>query len=149
MPILPSGLKLAISDRALFDHGGNWFQCPEGHFWYWTPDLKIMGPGPYQRNSEILQSAEHAPVPTSIEEVKKFVYVLECDENGDWGWEGEWLNEFPKFRKLSSEDAESWISWVESNDIQSYLLETIEKCKRLAELNSKACGFATFSSKPV
>jgi hypothetical protein len=89
MPELPSGLKLAISRDALFDHGGSWFECPDGHFWYWTPDEQTMVKGPYPLGVEILRSAVHAPVPTTVEEAKKYVYVHECADGEKWGWRGE------------------------------------------------------------
>ena len=76
MPTLPSGLHLGISRQALFDHGGNWFSCPDGSFWYWVPDPE-MGPGPFPEGTEIIQVAQHAPVPISREEAKKFIQVLE------------------------------------------------------------------------
>ena len=146
MPELPSGLKLAISRDALFDHGGNWFQCPEGHFWYWTPDEDIMGSGPYSLGSEILRSAVHAPVPATVEDVKKYIYVLECLDGENWGWRGEWLDQFPKFRTLTNEDRVVWNDWIESRDIQTYLKETIAECQRLSELNHTASDMARFTS---
>lgn len=57
MPLLPSGFKLEISRDALFDHGGNWFECPDGEFWYWAPDAQIMRPAPYELGSEIIRSS--------------------------------------------------------------------------------------------
>ncbi len=71
MPELPSGLKLIINRSALFDHGGNWFKCPPGHFWYWVPNEKINPPPFRTDRDEILQSAEYAPVPRNPEEVKR------------------------------------------------------------------------------
>ena len=146
MPILPSGLKLAISRDALFYHGGNWFNCPEGYFWYWMPDQEIMGAGPYTFGAEVLRSAVHAPVPKTIEAVKKYVYVLECEQGDKWGWRGEWLNLFPQFRVLSAEDQTAWDDWVASDSIQSYLEETMFECQKLADLSIVATGMATFVS---
>lgn len=146
MPLLPSGLKLAISRDALFDHGGNWFGCPSGHFWYWAADAQIMGPGPYELCSEILRSAEHAPAPSSIEGVKKFIYILECEDDEKWGWRGEWLEQFPQYRILSPEDQLVWNAWVESEEIQEFLLETLQICGRLANESRSASGFAVFTS---
>ena len=146
MPLLPSGLKLAISRDALFDHGGNWFNCPDGHFWYWIPDEQIMGSGPYPLGSEIIRSAEHAPVPTSVEEAKRYIYVLECEEDEKWGWRGEWLDQFPKYRSLSAKDRAVWDDWVASDGIQEYLEETITECRRLAEVSRIASGMPRFSS---
>ena len=146
MPVLPSGLKLAISRDALIDHGGNWFACPDGHFWYWAPDAQIVGPAPYRLGSEIIRSAEHAPAPSAIEEVGKFIYVLECESDEKWGWRGEWLDNFPTFRTLSPEDRAAWAEWVESEEIQKYLLETVQICERLAQESRSASGMAVFIS---
>ena len=104
MPKLPSGIELAISKRALFDHGGNWFKCPDGHFWYWFPDPE-MGDPPFDANDEILQVALHAPVPKDREEAKHFVYVLELDRNqNEIHWRGEWLAWFPRYTELDARD---------------------------------------------
>jgi hypothetical protein len=146
MPLLPSGLKFAISRDALFYHGGNWFKCPEGHFWYWTADVDIMGPGPYCSEATILRSAVHAPVPATVEDVKKFVYVLEPAGGDQWGWRGEWLDQFPRYQTLTSEDRASWDEWVASSSIQSYLQETLTECHKLADLNCISSGMATFRS---
>lgn len=148
MPLLPSGLKFAISRDALFDHGGNWFNCPDGHFWYWAADPAIMGAGPYKLGQEIIRSAEHAPAPDTEEDVKKYIYVLECEENEKWGWRGEWLDKFPLYRTLSAEDKIAWSAWVESAEIQDYLRETVEICKRLVNDSKNASGIAVFSSSP-
>jgi hypothetical protein len=88
MPKLPSGKEFAIARTALFDHGGNWFDCPEGHFWYWIPDPDI-NPPPCDPDSAVMQAAEHAPVPETREEVKNFIQVLEMRPSGDFGWRGE------------------------------------------------------------
>jgi hypothetical protein len=146
MPLLPSGLKFAISRDALFDHGGNWFKCPDGHFWYWAADPEIMGPGPYKPGQEIIRSAEHAPAPKTIEEAKKYIYVLESEEDGKWGWRGEWLQQFPSYRTLSAEDVAAWSAWLESSDIQDYLRETVNICQRLADDSRRASGMSVFSS---
>jgi hypothetical protein len=146
MPQLPSGLMFAISSGALFDHGGNWFKCPDGHFWYWTPDEDIMGPGPYSTASQLLQSAAHAPVPITLEEAKKYVHVLESDNLENWSWRGEWLDQFPRFRTLSPEDRLAWDDWVAGNSTQLFLQETMLECQRLSRLNSIAKGMAMFSS---
>ncbi len=146
MLLLPSGLKLAISRDALFDHGGNWFKCTEGHFWYWTPDEQIMGDGPYPPDSEILCSAVHVPVPTTTAEAQKYIYVLECEDGRNWGWRGEWLDKFPRYRRLATEDKAAWANWIASDEVQEYLQETITECQKLADLGRMARGMARFSS---
>ena len=37
MPILPSGLKLALYVGHIMEPDRNWFRAPKGHFWYWSP----------------------------------------------------------------------------------------------------------------
>jgi hypothetical protein len=146
MPVLPSGLMFAISRDALFYHGGNWFKCPEAHFWYWIPDPDIMGSGPYSPTSTILRSAVHAQVPANVEDVKKFIHVLERVHEEKWGWRGEWLDQFPKYQTLTVEDQVAWDAWIASSNTLSYLQETLVECQKLADLNHAAVGMATFRS---
>ena len=146
MPVLPSGLMLAISRDALFYHGGNWFKCPEGHFWYWIPDPDIMGSGPYPPTATILRSAVHAPVPANVEDVKKFIHVLERVQEEKWGWRGEWLDQFPRYQTLTKEDRVAWDEWIGSTSIQSYRQETVVECQKLADLSHASAGMATFRS---
>jgi hypothetical protein len=147
MPQLPSGLKLAIHDGALFNPGGNWFHCPEGHFWYWMPDPQICQ-APFSQGEEILQKAEHAPVPLTIEDMKQFIHVLEIGEDGKNIWRGEWLSTFPQFTSLSDEDREAWNAWLDTEDIQQYLQDALKKCANLAKASANATGYATLHSAP-
>ena len=144
MPTLPSGLQFGISRQALFDHGGNWFSCPDGHFWYWVPDPEI-GPGPFSEGTEIIQVAQHAPVPMSPEETKKFIRVLEFIDDTNYVWRGEWLDTFPKFRSLCSEDMIAWKAWVDSKNTKEFLGTTIAECARLAEVSRNVSGHAILS----
>lgn len=141
MPKLPSGLSLAVSRHALFNHGGNWFSCPEGHFWYWEPAPEI-GPPPFDPESEIELVAKHAPVPRSREEAKQFIRVLEMRPDGKYGWRGELLNSFPKFFRLDENDASAWESWVKSPGTERFLDDTIEECKKLAKVSENVKGYA-------
>ena len=140
MPILPSGLQLALSRDAFFDHGGNWFDCPEGHFWYWAPDPD-MGPPPFDPDTEILQVAQPAPVPETREEVKQYVRVLEI-KDGLYGWRGEWLSYFPKYMDLAEQDLAAWEAWLNRPETETFLDDTIAKCQRLADLSQNARGYA-------
>jgi hypothetical protein len=142
LPQLPSGLNLAISRDALFDHGGNWFKCPDGHFWYWAPSPE-MGNPPFDPDREITQVAEHAPVPKNREEVKRFVRVLEMREDGKLGWRGEWLSSFPLYIELNTADIAAWNAWLSRPQTDLFLDETIAKCERLAETSRRAVGYAT------
>jgi hypothetical protein len=87
MPILPSGLNLAISRDALIDQGRNQFHCPAGHLWHWVIDPE-MGPPPFELGAEILQVQAHALAPTNRDEAKRFIRVLEMSDDGLYGWRG-------------------------------------------------------------
>jgi hypothetical protein len=145
MPTLPSGLRFGISRNALFDHGGNWFNCPDGYFWYWVPDVN-MGPGPFESGTEIVQVAQHAPTPKSRDEAKKFIHVLEFTDDTNYVWRGEWLDSFPRFQILSNDDIKVWNDWLNGPSGQDFLDKTIEECQRLAEVSRHSRGFAVVQS---
>ena len=144
MPTLPSGLTLALTRTALFDPGRNWFECPFGHFWYWTPDAAP----PWEANPVILQSAKHAPVPTNREEVKEFIHVEQIADDNELIWNGEWLATFPRFIHLDRADIAAWKAWLEREETYRFLDETIAACQRLAENSQGAQGFAVLHSRP-
>ena len=142
MPKLPSGIELAISKDALFDHGGNWFNCSDGHFWYWYPDPE-MGEPPFDTNNEILHIAQPAPVPKDREEAKRFVRVLEIvSAQEKYQWRGEWLAGFPHYTELDARDLDAWIDWLDTPKIAAFLDSVIEECERLAEVSRHAIGYA-------
>ena len=145
MPELPSGLTLALSRHALIDHGGNWFHCPEGHFWYWAPAPEV-GPPPYELGTEISTSPNHALVPKDREEVQRFIMVLEMTDDGVYGWSGELLATFPQYTDLDDQDLEAWKSWLNKPETDAFLDETIEGCQRLAEDSQKSAGLAKFTT---
>lgn len=144
MPQLPSGLQLAISRDALFDHGGNWFECPAGHFWYWGPSEE-MGEPPFSLEAEIMQKAEHAPAPRNREEAKRFLRVLEMRDDGKYGWRGEWLSGFPRYTELSNSDFAAWNAWLDRPETARFLDETVAECERLAEVSRRATGYAVLT----
>jgi len=142
MPKLPSGIELAISKDALFDHGGNWFNCPDGHFWHWFPDSE-MGDPPFDTNNEILLIAQHEPVPKDREEAKRFVHVLEINSDQEnYHWRGEWLAWFPRYTELKAGDLTAWIAWLDTPNVAAFLDNVIEECERLAEVSRHASGYA-------
>jgi hypothetical protein len=141
MPELPSGLQLAISRDALFDHGGNWFTCPDGHFWFWVPAPE-MGPPPFDLDAEIMQQAQHAPIPSSREEAKQYLRVLEMRPDGKYSWRGEWLSLFPRYTDLDDRDLAAWNEWINRPQTEQFLDATIEECRRLAEVSKNAKGYA-------
>ena len=148
MPTLPSGKQFAVSRDCIKDLGANWFNCPEGHFWYETPDCAI-NPPPYKKGTEILSDFKHAPVPESREEVKRYIKVLFLfDEGKQFYWRGDWLTDFPKPGDLNEEDLAAWNEWLDTPDISQFLDETIEVCRQKAEKAKQSVGSATFHSKP-
>lgn len=141
MPKLPSGLDLALSRYALFDHGGNWQACPPGHFWYWVAAPE-EGNAPFDPDrDEIMQIAEHAVVPKDREEAKRFVRVLEMRDDGKYGWRGEWLDRFPQFTPLDNRDRAAWNEWLARPEIARLLDEVVAECARLAEVSGRAQGY--------
>lgn len=145
MPELPSGLNFAITRDALFDHGGNWFNCPDGHFWFWVP-APVMGPPPYDINGEVETIAQHAPVPTNREEVKRFINVVEMNDAGLYSWGGEWLSLFPRYIDLDELDLAEWNVWISRPETIAFLDDTILECQRLAASSRRARGYAVVES---
>jgi hypothetical protein len=141
MPELPSGLTFYISRDALFDHGGNWFKCPDGHFWYWVAAPE-MGAPPYALNGEVSLKAEHAPVPRSRDEMKKFIRVLQKRPDGMAAWGGEWLADFPRYTEMGERDLAAWRTWLAEDKVDRFLDEAIAECERLAEVSRHATGYA-------
>jgi hypothetical protein len=139
MPELPSGANFAIDRSALFDHGGNWTKCPDGHFWYWNAAPE-MGLPPFDLDVEVSLMAEHAPVPTSRGDVECFVRVLEMNDDGLYSWCGEWLSSFPQYVELSQKDLAAWYAWINRPETDAFLEETIIECQRLVEVNRGAEG---------
>ena len=140
MPQLPSGLTLALFNGSLIEHEGNWFECPKDHFWFWKAAPE-MGPPPYDPHTEIMQIAEHAKAPSSRAQAKQFIRVLEMLENGNFGWRGEWLSDFPRYLTLDELDKIAWERWLNTPDTLAFLDQTIEKCSQLAELSQNAVGY--------
>jgi hypothetical protein len=141
MPQLPSGLNLALSRDGLFDHGGNWFACPDGHFWYWAAAPE-MGEPPFAADITVMRAAEHAPVPTDREQVAHFIYVLEMGADGQYTWRGEWLASFPRYIRLDDRDLTAWRAWLARREVDEFLDETIVRCAQLAEISRHAIGYA-------
>lgn len=143
MPELPSGLSLGIVPVDLFDHGGNWVECPDGHFWYWTPDPE-MAPPPYDinGNNKFLRDAKHALVPKTREEAKRFIKVIELNDSGVFGWRGELLHLFPQYTELNEEDLAAWNIWIKRPETDQFIDDFIIECQRLAEVCRHVRGYA-------
>jgi hypothetical protein len=143
MPTLPSGLRLALWNNALIEHDDNWFECPEGHFWY-SAAAPEMGSPLFAHDEEVWTTPAHAPVPRDREEAKKFVQILEMAEDGKGVWRGEWLADFPKYRTLSDADLVAWKAWLDRPETYRYLDEVIVRCSRLAKKARNVSGYALF-----
>jgi len=145
--ILPSGLELALSADAPFDHGGNWTRCPDGHFWYMAPAPET-GPPPFALDYEYLQMPQHAQAPKNRDDVKRFIRVVEKGSDGEFGWRGEWLSTFPQYTKLDAKDVAAWNEWIESEETNTFLDIAVAECQRVAEASRNARGYAVFFDRP-
>lgn len=141
MPILPSGLSVGLSREALFDGGQNWFGCPVGHFWYMRPDPEI-NVGPFIRGDQIFQNFEHAPVPRDIQEMKRYIRVVQFEDENRYYWPGDWLSDFPGFLKLDEKDLAAFQDWLALPARVRFLEKSIEHCRTLATRSQGANGFA-------
>lgn len=140
MPQLPSGLKIAISRHAILEPNREFFRCPEGNFWYQTPDLAINRP-PFPRGAQIIMDFAHAPVPASRDEVKQYIFVIVDGDGSGFHWDGQLLSEFPRPGQLDDTDREAWERWLASDSQQQFLDEAIEACRVQAEANRKNVGW--------
>lgn len=147
MPMLPSGLRLALDTRHIMEPTTNWFRAPEGHFWFWTPDASAGEP-PYEFGCDFLQDAVTAPVPRSVDEVMPFVRVLVILDGDQCYWRGESLADFPRFGDLAEADNAAWREWVAGESCQTFLARAIAKCRAQAEVNQRANGFAILHGSP-
>ena len=143
MPVLPSGLKLALLIDHIMEPDRNWFKAPENHFWLWTP-AKENRP-PFSPDQVWEQVPETAPIPSSREMMEKYVRVCIGLENGMMYWRGEMLSEFPKYGALSEEDSIEWRKWLETEKVGDFLDHAIEKCKIQAAINQDATGYVVLT----
>ena len=100
-----------------------------------------MGPPPYDLDKDFVCVADHALVPTSREEVKRFIRVIEIDDNSMYLWRGEWLSLFPHYIELDEHDLAAWNAWIDRPEIDQFLDDTITECQRLAEISRHARGY--------
>ena len=146
MPKLPSGMNLFISNMLALEPNINFFECPEGHFWYQTPDLAINKP-PFESGRQIILDFVHAPVPKDREEAKRYIQVLIGLEGDTYYWRGDKLSEFPSNGELDEADLAVWNEWLESESTREFLDETIDRCRIQAESNRHNSGVLTM--RPV
>lgn len=148
MPRLPSGLKVALSGDAVIVHDGNWFTCPEGHFWFERPDLKIS-PTPYGQDSLIIQDFVHAPVPKNREEALQYIRVLHADAQGIYFWRGEWLTDYLSPTDLDRSDTRAWRRWLRTRAVEKFIDYVISICADQAIQNRNNTGIAFFHNLSV
>lgn len=110
MPVLPSGLKLALLIDHIMEPDRNWFKAPANSFWLWVPAEE--NPPPFSPEQVWEQVPQTAPIPSSREMMEKYVRVCIGLENGMMYWRGEMLSEFPKYGTLSEQDSIEWREWL-------------------------------------
>ncbi|MEY2714178.1 MAG: hypothetical protein RIT24_521 [Planctomycetota bacterium] len=144
MPVLPSGRKFGISINHILEPGTQWFRCPEGHFWYRTPDLALNAP-PYHPEQEILCDVVHAPCPQTIDEMERFVEVIEDVGVNQTVPIGLTLDQSTCPEGWSAEDCAVWNEWRRSPRTLEFLERAMVKCRQQAEANVVLGGPVTFT----
>jgi tetratricopeptide (TPR) repeat protein len=148
MPLLPSGKNLYISRALILDPDPNFFNCPEGHFWYRTADT-LISPPPYPPGTQVVMGFAHAPVPKDREEVKKYIQVLIGLEGNAYYWRGDLLSDFPADGELDEADLAAWNEWLESEGTTDFLDGAIEMCRSQAESNVNNSGRLVVKGRPA
>ena len=147
MPKLSSGLCIGISRQRIMEPDLNWFKAPEGHFWYWGEDREEGISPPDARGEEVPLEARHAPIPTSVDEVKQYVVVFSGPSEDEMYWAGDYLSNFPTYTTVTSEDVEEFAAWIESERVQDSLRLAIEECRAQSVANREASGFVVIDQK--
>lgn len=140
MLTLPSGLVIALSRRHIMEPDKNWFRAPDDHFWYWTPAPDNQPPF---RPTDVWEAMpKNMPVPTSREEMAKYIHVVLGLPDGMMYWQGDFLSDFPYFMQLDETDLVAWREWANSDHVKTFLDETIQKCQAQAAINKECIGHA-------
>ena len=142
MPTLPSGRKFGITTSHILEPGTKWFECPEGHFWYQTPDLVLNAP-PFQPEQQIICDFVHAPCPTTPAEAERFVQVVEMYGDSQSCLTGMTLDKTDAPHGWSEDDCEAWTAWRTSPEVIQYLERAIVMCRAQAEANKRNHGPVT------
>lgn len=140
MPVLPSGLTLALTTFHIMKPDRNWFRAPEGHFWH-TKVAIDETPPPFSPDSPVMEDYVTSPLPFTIDDLRPFVRVGIGLPDGMMYWRGETLEDFPKYSQLSPEDEQAWQAWLASDGALAFLARTIAKCATQAEANKDAIGY--------
>lgn len=148
MPQLPSGRRMAVGRMHILKPGTQWFACPEGHFWYQTPDLAINAP-PFQRDQTVICDVVHAPVPQSAEEMARYINIIEVFSDERIQLTGLRLDCAERPSDWSEADWVAFKDWRASDSIREFVEETIEQCRAQAESNRSSSGFVKLHQAPV
>ena len=133
---LPSGLALRISANAILDLSSRdtWYRCPDGHFWFRTPNMAMKTP-PYTPSDEIVFDSMSAPVPTSRAEAMEYVHVYIDDPTRGTYWRGDWMADFHQTHVLSENDKAAWLAWASEN--ATFLDDVIALAAAQADIASR------------
>ena len=142
MPQLPSGREVGVSRQHILEPGTQWFACPEGHFWFSTPDLAINAP-PFQRDQQVVCDFVHAPVPASIEEMERYIEVIEIHRPNGFVRTGFTLDRADRPSDWTEADWIALQQWRRSDGIREFVRESIDYCRAQAEANRSSPGHVT------
>ncbi|MCX5652650.1 MAG: hypothetical protein NTU45_14875 [Planctomycetota bacterium] len=148
MPQFPSGRRMAVGRMHILKPGTQWFACPEGHFWYQTPDLAINAP-PFQRDQTVICDFVHAPVPRSVEEMARYINIIEVFSDERIQITGLQLDCAKRPPDWSEADWAAFKEWRDSESIRAFVKESIEMCREQAEANRSSPGFVKLEQASV
>jgi hypothetical protein len=107
---LPSGRRAAITSGHILRIEAALCACPEGHFWFQTPDLAINAP-PVRFGQDVICDYAHAPVPESPEEMARYIPIIEDLASGEPARTGRWLDSTERPIGWTEEDWTGFVEW--------------------------------------
>ena len=134
MPVLPSGRRFGLARSHILEPGTQWFECPEGHFWYQTPDLAINAP-PFHPEQQVVCDFVHAPCPTTVAEAERFVVIVELFGERGTVLTGMTLDQRQRPDGWSEADWLAWDSWRQTADVRAFVQATMDMCRAQADAN--------------
>ena len=134
MPVLPSGRRFGLARSHILEPGTQWFECPEGHFWYQTPDLAINAP-PFHPEQQVVCDFVHAPCPTTVAEAERFVVIVELFGERGTVLTGMTLDRRQRPDGWSEADWLAWDSWRQTADVRAFVQATMDMCRAQADAN--------------
>jgi tetratricopeptide (TPR) repeat protein len=147
MPTLPSGRMVGLRADHILEPGTQWFECPEGHFWYQTPDLALNAP-PFHPEQQVICDFVHAPCPTTVEETERFVEVVGLYGEGRSFLLGFTLDRAERPDGWSDEDCAAWNAWRRTPEVRAFLERTRARCRAQADANIGRGGPVSFTEAP-